>query len=113
MVKFCNDYNIALAHSTTYYQQGNGLEESPNKRLARMIKNLLQDNKRAWHTKLKFSLWDNKISTKRAIGTSPFQLIYLDVIIPASLGFPVMKYLQEEESETNSIQRRINQLIEV
>ena len=79
-----------------------------------MIKNILQDNKREWHTKLKFALWDDKISTKRAIGTSPFQLIYgLDVICLASLGFPVMKYLQEQESEPNAIQIRINQLIEV
>ena len=25
LVKFCNDYNIILSHSTTYYPQGNGL----------------------------------------------------------------------------------------
>ena len=51
---------------------------------------------------------------KRDLGTSPFQLVYgLDVAFPASLGLPVMKYLQEQESEPNDIQRRINQLIEV
>ena len=38
MIKFCADYNIDLAHSTTYYPQGNGLEESSNKRLVKMIK---------------------------------------------------------------------------
>ena len=79
-----------------------------------MNKKLLQDNKRAWHTKLKFSLWDERISTKKAFGTSPFQLIYgLYVIFPAYLVLPIMKYLQEQESEQNSIQRRMNQLIEV
>ena len=57
MVKLFNDYKIVLAHSTKYYPQGNGLVESSNKSLVRMIKNLLQDNERAWHTKLKFSLW--------------------------------------------------------
>ena len=72
MVKFCSDYNIFLAHSKTYYPQGNGLEESANKILVKIIKNLLQDNKRAWHTKLKFALWADRISTKRALGTSPF-----------------------------------------
>ena len=25
LFKFCNDYNIILSHSTTYYPQGNGL----------------------------------------------------------------------------------------
>lgn len=59
-----------------------------------MIKKLLQENKRAWHAKLKFSLWVDRISTKRDVGTSPFQLVYgLDFVFPASLGLPVMKYL--------------------
>jgi hypothetical protein len=31
IVKFCEDYNITLSHSTTYYPQGNGLAESSNK----------------------------------------------------------------------------------
>jgi transposase InsO family protein len=94
MVKFCSDYNIVLDHSTTYYPQGNGLEESSNKILVRMIKKLLQDNKRAWHTKLKFALWADRISTKKTLGTSPFQLVYgLDDFFPASLVLPVLKYL--------------------
>jgi hypothetical protein len=32
MEKFCNDYNITLENSTSYYPQGNGLEEYSNKR---------------------------------------------------------------------------------
>ena len=114
MVKFCNDYNIILSHSTTYYPQGNGLAESSNKSLERIIKKLLKENKRAWHSKLKYALWDDIISIERVIGTSPFLLVYgLDVVFPTSLGIPVMKYLQEEEANTNAIQRRINQLIEI
>ena len=51
---------------------------------------------------------------KKSIGTSPFQLVYgIDAIFPASLAMPVMKYVQEEDSEPNPTQRRINQLIEV
>ena len=97
MIKFCVDYNIILAHSTTYYPQGNGLAESSNKSLVKMINKLLQENKRAWHSKLKFALWANRISTKSALGTSPFQLGYgLNVVFYASLGLPVMKYLQEQ-----------------
>ena len=47
LVKFCNDYNIILSHSTAYYPQGNGLAESSNKSLVRTIKKLLHDNKKA------------------------------------------------------------------
>jgi hypothetical protein len=41
MEKFYQDYNITLGHSTTYYPQGNGLAESSNKSLTRIIKRLL------------------------------------------------------------------------
>ena len=76
LVKFCSDYNIILSHSTAYYPQGNGLGESSNKSLIRIIKKLLEDNKKAWNAKLKFVLWEDKVSTKKSIGTSPFQLVY-------------------------------------
>ena len=56
LVKFCSDYNIILSHSTAYYPQGNGLVESSNKRLVRIIKKFLEDKKKAWHAKLKFAL---------------------------------------------------------
>ena len=80
----------------------------------RIINKLLQENKRDWHSKLKYALWDDIIRTKREIGTSPFHLVYgLDVVFPTSLGLPIMKYLQEEDIELNEIQRWINQLIEI
>ena len=88
--------------------------ESSNNRFVRIIKKLLEDNKKSWHTKLNYSLWDDKISTKRAIGMSPFQLVYgTGVIFPASLGVPVMKLLRDPLDEPNPIQRRINQIIEL
>ena len=90
------------------------MADSSNKRLVRIIKKLLQDNKKAWHSKLKFALWEDRVSTKKSLGTSPFQLVYgTDVIFPASLGSPVMKFLQEQDTKLNPIQRRINQLVEV
>jgi hypothetical protein len=114
MEKFCSDYNITLGHSTTYYPQGNGLVESSNKSLTRIIKKLLQENKKAWHKKLIYALWDDRITTKRSIATSPFQIVYgTEAVFPTSLGLPVMKLLQEQEVEPNDAQRRINQLIHV
>lgn len=80
----------------------------------RTIKKILDDNKKAWNSKLIFALWANRVSIKKSIGTSPFQLVYgTDVVFPASLALPVMKYVQEDEAEPNPTQRRINQLIEV
>jgi len=103
MVDLCKKYNIILTHSTPYYPQGNGLAESSNKSLVRIIKMLLAHIQRSWDPKLKFALWANRISTKKSIGTSPFQLVYrIDGVIPL---------LQDEEEETNDLQRRIFQLI--
>ena len=80
----------------------------------RIIKKLLEDNKRAWHTKLKYALWADITSTKREIGMSPFQLVYgAEVGFPVSLGLLVMKLLQEHGNKPNHTQRRINQIIEL
>ena len=88
MVEFCFKYHIQLGHSTSYYPQGNGLAESSNKSLMRIIKKMLQDNKKSWHTKLTYALWVDIISVKKSIGTSPFQLVYSsEVIFPISLSF--------------------------
>jgi hypothetical protein len=72
MVKFCEDYGINLRHSIAYYPHGNGLDESSNKSMVKIIKKILEDNKRAWDSKLKYALWADRVSTKREIGTSPF-----------------------------------------
>ena len=80
----------------------------------RIIKKLLEENKRAWHTKLKYALWADRTSTKRAIGMSPFQLVYAaEPVFPASLGVPIMKLLHEQQDEPNHMQSRINQIIEL
>jgi hypothetical protein len=75
---------------------------------------VIPENKKSWHKKLIYALWDDRITTKRSTATSPFQIVYgTDAVFPTSLGLPVMKLLQELEVEPNDVQRRINQLIHV
>jgi hypothetical protein len=57
LVKFYEKFEISLIHSTPYYPQGNGLAESSNKILIKLIRRLLEDNKRAQDSKPKFALW--------------------------------------------------------
>lgn len=112
MIDFCNKYHITLGHSITYYPQGNGLAESSNKSLVNIIKKLLEDNKKTWNKMLVNALWANRLTTKKSIGTSPYQLVYgMKAIFPSSLGTPMTKLLQEFQVEPNSINRRINQTI--
>ena len=63
---------------------------------------------------LKYALWADRITIKKAIGTSPFQLVYgTDVVFLVQLGIPVMKFLQDIQEEPNDIQRRVYALIEL
>jgi transposase InsO family protein len=114
LVKFCEQFGISLIHSTPYYPQGNGLAESSNKSLIKLIKKLLEDNKRAWDSKLKFALWADRVTTKKSLGISPFQLVYgIEVIFPTQLTLPVANLLQDYEGEPNHVLRRIHQMVEV
>jgi len=114
MVNFCQENNINLKQSTPYYPQGNGLAESSNKNIVNSIKKMLFENKRSWDTKLKFALWADRLTIKKSIGTSPFQLVYgIDVVFPVQLVTPVIKFMQEIKEEPNDIKRRMFQIIQL
>eukprot|EP00253_Pinus_taeda_P026182 PITA_26182 len=112
MINFYHKYHITLGHSTSYYPQGNGLAESSNKSLINIIKKVLEENKKKGHKKLLNALWADTLTTKRSIGTSPYQLVYgMEAVFPFSLGILAIKLLQEIQEEPNDIQRRTNQTI--
>ena len=72
----------------------------------------MEENRKNWHKKLTNALWADRLTTKKSIGTSPYELVYgMEVVFPSYLGVLVMKLLQEAQVETNDIQRRINQTI--
>jgi len=112
MVEFCHKYHIILGHSTAYHPQGNGLVESSNKSLVNIIKKLLEINKKSWNKRLVHALWADRITHKKSIGISPFELVYgVDTVFPTSLAAPVIKLLQEAGSEEDPMQRRLNQMV--
>ena len=114
LVDMCDSMCIKLVHSTSYYPQGNGLAESSNKSLVRIIKKLLEDNKRSWDSKLKFALWADRVTTKKSTGNSPFKLGYgTEVVFPIQLILPIAKFLQEEQNEEDDMAKRITDLVEV
>lgn len=73
---------------------------------------MLEENKKNWQKKLVNALWADRLSTKRSIGMSPYELVYgMEARFPTSLGIPTIRLLQEIQAEPNDIQRRINQTI--
>lgn len=114
LVEMCDSMGIKLVHSTSYYPQGNGLEESSNKSLIRIIKKLLEDNKKSWDSKLKYALWADRVTIKNSTGNSPFKLVYgTEAVFPIQLTLPVAKFLQEEQDEEEDMAKRITDLAEV
>ena len=72
----------------------------------------MEDDKKTWNKKLTNALWAERLTTKKSIGTSPYELVYgMEEVFPSSLGVPVMKLLQEAQVEPNDIQRIIKQNI--
>ena len=75
---------------------------------------MLFENKKSWDTKLKFSLWVDRVTIKKSIGTSPFQLVYgVDALFHVQLASPVIKFLQEMREELDDIRRRMFQIIQL
>eukprot|EP00253_Pinus_taeda_P012050 PITA_12050 len=64
------------------------------------------------HKKLVNALWASRVSQKKSIGVSPFELVYgVDTFFPTSSVVLVVKLLQEVNNKDDGLQRRINQKI--
>lgn len=109
------NHNIYLSISSNYYPQGNGLAESSNKNLRRIMKRTIEDNQRVWHKKLRTALWADRITPKRSIGNSPFVLVYgREARLPISLEFPSLELAHQLELiEDNAMSIRMAELIEL
>ena len=114
LVEMCDSMGIKLVHSTSYYPQGNGLAEFSNKSMIRIIKKLLEDNKKNWDAKLKYALWADRVTIKRSTGSSPFKLVYgTEAVFPVQITFPMAKFLQTEQDEEDDLANRITDLTEL
>jgi transposase InsO family protein len=113
LVMFCEQFRIALIHSTLYYPQGNGLAKSSNKSLINIIKILLEDNRKACDSKLKFYLWVDRLTMKRSLGPSPFHLVYrIEAVFPPQLVLPMHKFFHDYQGEPDDMIRSLHQLVE-
>ena len=94
MSSFYFKYDIVLSHSSNYYPKGNCLTESSNKKLMTINKKIVGDNKKAWDSKIKLTLWADRITKKSSTGRSPFELFYgINVTLPVHLKLPVYQLL--------------------
>ena len=108
ITKFALKRGFKLKYLTNYYPQGNGLAESTNKNLIRIIKRTVDQNQKNWHKALIHALWADRITKKDSIGTSPFNLVYgKEVVLTTHLMIPSLSLVQYiDEVPTSSLQLR-------
>ena len=115
MIDFAIKRGFKLKYSANYYPQGNGLAESTNKNLIKIIKRTIEENHKNWHKSLVFALWADRITQKASIGTSPFNLVYgKEAIVPTNLLLPSLALVQFiDETPSSSIQFRYDQILKL
>ncbi|XP_028060408.1 uncharacterized protein LOC114264016 [Camellia sinensis] len=97
-------YKIKNNHSSRYHAPANGLAEVFNKTLCKILKNMVDKNKKAWHEKLQEALWAYRTSHRTPTQATPYSLVFrgeavllLEVQIP-SLRVAIQQSLTEDES---------------
>jgi transposase InsO family protein len=89
---FALERGIKLKYSSSYYPQGNGLAESTNKKLIKIIKRTISENHKNWDNALYNSLWVDRVTPKSSVGNSPFFLVYRrEAILPPHVLLPSLQ----------------------
>jgi transposase InsO family protein len=74
--EFAESLKIKLLSSSAYYAQANGLVESSNKTLFKLMKKKIEENPKMWHEVLSEALRAHCISKHSATMVTPFELVY-------------------------------------
>jgi hypothetical protein len=79
----------------------------------RILKKMVADNQRNWHSLLHNALWVDRLTPKEAIRNSPYFLIYKkEAILPNGLYLPLVQLARASRGQTASvIQQRIDTLL--
>jgi len=112
---FTLEKGMKLKYSASYYPQGNGLSESTNKNLIKIIKRTVSENHKNWHNVLYKALWVDRVTPKAYIGNYPFFLVYgREAILPPHVLLPSLQLSQKvQEEECPPLENRINALLKL
>ena len=113
LTTFFHERGIKLHYSANYYPQGNGLVESTNKNLIRILKKIMIENQRSWHLALPNVLWDDRVTLNNSLCVSPYTLVYgKEAILPPNIMLPSYILSQDSRGTNNEIlQNRIYNLV--
>jgi hypothetical protein len=81
----------------------------------RIIKRLIEDKHRQWHTLLTYALWEYRTTTKVSTIYTPFQLVYgQESILTTDLKLSSLRLmLQVKELNSSNFSQRMNELLDL
>ncbi|KAG7567536.1 Ribonuclease H-like superfamily [Arabidopsis thaliana x Arabidopsis arenosa] len=89
---FCSSWGIKLSYSTLRYPQGNGQAEASNKTILSNLKKRLNSRIGGWYDELQPVLWAYRTTPRRAMGETPFSLVYgMEAVVPAEQNVPGLR----------------------
>lgn len=114
-IDFCEKYGINRSNSSPYHPQGNGQVESSNKNLMKIVKRILDTNKRAWDANLPLAIWADKLVVKKSTGCAPFDLVYgIRARLPQNNLIGMYKFVQFYDGDViDEMQARMNDILEL
>ncbi|XP_057872966.1 uncharacterized protein LOC131079097 [Cryptomeria japonica] len=115
-IDFCKSYGIRIFYASSYHPQGSGQAKASNKGIMKIIRRTLEKNKKAWASNFKMVVWANKITIKKAIGKSPFELVVYgtQVRLPVNNLLLVYRFIPENGMDMSEPRNeRIDQIIEL
>jgi hypothetical protein len=96
--EFVESLKIKLNSSSPYYAQANGLAESSNKTLIKLIKKKIKENPKRWKEVFSEALWAHRISKHSATKVTPFELVYgQEVILPVEVNLDALRIARQNE----------------
>ncbi|GKV36000.1 hypothetical protein SLEP1_g44186 [Rubroshorea leprosula] len=103
---FCSSYGIKLQFTSIYHPESNGMVESVNKCILEGIKPRLEQHKAKWVDELNNVLWAYRITSRTAIGETPYHLAFgTEVVIPIEIGVPSFRVTHFDEGRNGQLLR--------
>jgi transposase InsO family protein len=111
--RFLSEFVVKHFTSSTYYPQGNGQAESTNKNMVKILKRIIDDKPRQWHTLLTYALSVDRATAKNNVGHTPFSLSYgQEVVMPVELQLTSLCLaMQAKELTSIDISHRMSALL--
>ncbi|XP_028066349.1 uncharacterized protein LOC114269258 [Camellia sinensis] len=105
-------YKIKNNHSSRYHIPANGLPEAFNKTLCKILKKMVDKNKRAWYEKLQKALWAYRTLHRLPTQATPYSLVFGgETMLPLEVQTPSLRVaIQESLTEDKSARVRLAEL---